>query len=114
MKEMRVRVTTLESTWGNFNNWVLELRDGKQIVIPLSLHHSPGSILDFSKHERDEGQGNDTFREEKCIVSWADECDIVSIVSCSECELWDTEEKIIRGVAMEEPLVCATFGRGQS
>ena len=47
MKEMRVRVTTLESTWGNFNNWVLELRDGKQIVIPPSLHHSPGSILDF-------------------------------------------------------------------
>ena len=45
----------LESTWDNFNNWVLELRDGKQIVIPLSLHHSLGSILDFSKHERDEG-----------------------------------------------------------
>ena len=30
-------VGDLESTWGNSNNWVLELRDGKWIVIPLSL-----------------------------------------------------------------------------
>ena len=62
-------VGDLESTWGNSNNWVLELRDGKWIVIPLSLYHSPGSILDFSEHERDVGQGNNTFKEEKCIVS---------------------------------------------
>ena len=80
------------------------LHDGKQIVIPLSLHHSPGSISDFLEHEGDKGQGNNTFKEEKSIVSWADECDTISIVSCSECELWGTEENIIRGVAMEEPL----------
>jgi len=48
-------VGDLESTWGNSNNWVLKLRDGKQIVIPLSLYHSPRSILDFLENEGDVG-----------------------------------------------------------
>ena len=61
-------------------------------------------MSNFSEHEGDEDQGNDTFKEEKRIVSWADECDTVSIVLGSECELWDSEEKIIQGVSMEEPL----------
>jgi len=61
-------------------------------------------MSNFSEHEGDEDQGNNTFKEEKCIVSWADECDTVSIVLGSECELWDSEEKIIQGVSMEEPL----------
>ena len=61
-------------------------------------------MSNFSEHEGDEDQGNDTFKEEKRIVSWADERDIVSIVLGSECELWDSEEKIIQGVSMEEPL----------
>ena len=30
-------VGDLESTWGNSNYWVLELRNGKRIAIPLSL-----------------------------------------------------------------------------
>ena len=48
---------------------VLELCDGKQIVIPLSLYHPPGSISNFSEHEGDVGQGNNTFKEEKRIAS---------------------------------------------
>ena len=62
-------VGDLESTWGNSNNWFLELHDGNQIVIPLSLYHPPGSISNFSEHEGDVGQGNNTFKEEKHIVS---------------------------------------------
>ena len=31
--------------------WVLELRGGRQITIPLSLYHSPGSMSEFSDLE---------------------------------------------------------------
>ncbi|KAM4070647.1 hypothetical protein ACB094_12G180400 [Castanea mollissima] len=30
------------------HKWVLELRDRRQIAIPLSLYHSPGSMSDFN------------------------------------------------------------------
>ena len=41
-------VEDLEHTWGNLEKWVLELHGGRQIAIPLSLHHSPRSMSDFS------------------------------------------------------------------
>ena len=44
-------VEELEHTWGNSEKWVLEFRGGRQIAIPLSLYHSPGSMLDFSNLE---------------------------------------------------------------
>ena len=55
--------------------WVLELRGGRQITIPLSLYHSPGSMSDFSDLEGVVGQGNNTFKEEGHLLSWADDCD---------------------------------------
>ena len=68
-------VENLEHTWGNSKDWVLELRGGRQIVIPLSLYLSLGSMLDFLDLEGAEGQGNHTCKEEGHTVSWADECD---------------------------------------
>ena len=62
-------VEDLEHTCGNSEKWVLELRGGRQIAIPLSLYHSPGSISDFSDLEGVVGQGNNTFKEERHIVS---------------------------------------------
>ena len=62
-------IEDLEHTWGNLEKWFLELRGGRQIAIPLSLYHSPGSISDFSDLEGVVGQGNNTFKEERHIVS---------------------------------------------
>ena len=31
-------------TWGNSKDWMLELRDGRKIVIPLSAYRSPDSV----------------------------------------------------------------------
>ena len=89
-------VEDLEHTLGNSEKWVLELRDGRQIAIPLSLYHSPGSMSDFNDLEGPKGQGNNTFKEEGHIVSWANECngalDNISVVLGLDCELWDSDE----------------------
>ena len=36
----------LSKTWGNSKDWMLELRDGRKIVIPLSAYRSFDSVLD--------------------------------------------------------------------
>ena len=45
------------------------------------------------------GQGNNTFKEEGHIVSWADDCDgaldNVSVVSESDCELGDFDGGLV-------------------
>ena len=41
----------LDRSWGNSRDWVLELRDGKQVVIPPSLYRSMESLTDFTGSE---------------------------------------------------------------
>ena len=92
-------VEELEHTWGNLEKWVLEFRGRRQIAIPLSLYHSPGSMSNFSNLEGAVGQGNNTFKEEGHIVSWADDCDgaldNVSVVLGSDCELGNSDGGLV-------------------
>ena len=102
-------VEDLEHTWGNSGKWVLELRGGRRISIPLSLYHSPGSMSDFSDLEGAVGQGNNTFKEEGHLVSWVDDCDgdldNVSVVSVLDCELGDSDGGLVNWENIKEPLV---------
>ena len=102
-------VEDLEHTWGNSEKWVLKLRGGRQIAIPLSLYHSLESLTDFSDLEGVVGQGNNTFKEEGHIVNWADECDgaldNVSVVSGSDCELGESDGGLVNWENDKEPLV---------
>ena len=41
-------VEDLEKIWGNSKDWVLELCDGRQIIIPLSIYLSPETRSDYS------------------------------------------------------------------
>lgn len=93
---IRELVGDLDKSWGNSKDWMLELRDGRQIVIPLSLYRSPDSGSPDSGSECSiiEGEvvpGNKSLATEGQIVSWADECDGVidslSVVTGSEDEL---------------------------
>ncbi|KAF3957147.1 hypothetical protein CMV_017810 [Castanea mollissima] len=42
-------------SWGNSRDWVLELRDGRQVVIPPSLYQLTKSLTDFTGSEDDSG-----------------------------------------------------------
>ena len=39
-------VGDLSKTWGNSKDWMLELRDGRKLVILLSAYHSSESVSD--------------------------------------------------------------------
>lgn len=45
----------LDRSWGNSSDWVLELRDGRQVVIPLSLYRSTESFKDSTGSEDESG-----------------------------------------------------------
>ena len=38
---IRELVSDLDKSWGNSKEWMLQLRDGRQLVLPLSLYRSP-------------------------------------------------------------------------
>ena len=42
---IRELVGDLDKSWGNSKDWILQLRDGRQLVLPLSLYHSLDSML---------------------------------------------------------------------
>ncbi|KAF3950129.1 hypothetical protein CMV_024076 [Castanea mollissima] len=48
-----VQIRTM--SWGNSRGWVLELRDGRQVVIPPSLYRLTESLTDFTGSEDDSG-----------------------------------------------------------
>ena len=66
-------------------------------------------MLDFDDLEGPEGQGNTTFKEERHIVSWANECDgaldNISVVVGLDCELWDSDGVFVNWEKMKESLV---------
>ena len=67
----------LDRSWGNSRDWVLELRDGRQVVIPPSLYRSMESLTDFTGSEDDlnikYGQGKVHLLKELLSLDWADE-----------------------------------------
>ena len=72
---IRELVGDLDRSWGNSKDWMLELRDSKQIVIPPSLYRSPNSGSECSIIEGEVVLGNNSLAIEGQIVSWVDKCD---------------------------------------
>ena len=56
---------------------MLQLRDGRQIVIQLSFYWSPDSKSDCSVMEGEAGTGDNAFVTNRKIVSWTKEHDKV-------------------------------------
>ena len=110
---IRELVGDLDKSWGNFKDWMLQLRDGRQIVIPLSLYRSPGSESDCSVMEGEATTGNFSCVTKGQIVSWADECDGVvdslSVATGSEDEICEFDERSMTWEKGDEPLVVETL-----
>ena len=94
-------VGDLSKTWGNSKDWMLELLDGRKLVIPLFAYRSPESVSDQIASKGVVNSGLASFFNEGQIISWAHECDGVggSVVSVlgSEGEAWDSDEGLWMG-----------------
>ena len=94
---IRESVSDLDKSWGNSKEWMLQLQDGRQVVIPLSLYRSPESVSDCSVTDVETITGNDSFIKEGQMVSWAEDCDGLvdssSIVNEAKEEMWDFDER---------------------
>lgn len=66
---IRDLVGNLDKSWDNSKDWMLQLRDGRQIVIPLALYRSLESESDCSAIEGEAGTGNNPFAAKGEIVS---------------------------------------------
>ena len=66
---IRELVSDLDKSWGNSKEWMLQLQDGRQIVILLSLYRSPESVLDCLVTDVEIVTGNDSFINEGQMVS---------------------------------------------
>ena len=54
----------LAKSWGNSKDWILQLCDGRQLVLPLSLYHSPESMSVCSSLEGECVPGNESCTNE--------------------------------------------------
>ncbi|XP_065628619.1 uncharacterized protein LOC136067152 [Quercus suber] len=77
-------VGDLSRTWGNSIDWMIEFRDGRKIVIPLSAFRSPNSVSDQIASEGVVNPGMDSLVNEGQISSWASEYDGVVGFAASE------------------------------
>ena len=106
---IRELVGDLDKSWGNSKDWMLQLRDGRQMVLPLSLYRSLESKLDCSILDREAVIGNTPFVNEGHIVGWTNESDgIVDsmfVATGSEDELWEFDERSMIWERGGEPLV---------
>ena len=50
---IRELVGDLDKPWGNSKDWMLQLHDGQQLVLPLSLYRSPYSMSVCSSIEEE-------------------------------------------------------------
>ena len=57
-------VKILDKSWGNSKDWILQLRDGRQLVLPLSLYHSSDCMLVCSSLEGECVPGNVSSTDE--------------------------------------------------
>ena len=96
----------MDKSWGNSKDWILQLRDGRQLVLPLSLYHSLDSMLVSSSLEGDCVPGNDSSTYEGQKVSRANECEgLVEYFPRSKSELWEVGERLRSCEGGNEPLV---------
>ena len=65
-------VCDLDNSWGKSKDWILQLRDGRQLVLPLSLYRSPDCMLVYSSLEGECVPGNASITNEGQRVSWVD------------------------------------------
>ena len=61
---IRELVGDLDKSWGNSKDWILQLRDGRQLVLPLSLCRSPNSMSVCSSLEGGCVPGNESYTNE--------------------------------------------------
>lgn len=62
-------VGELDKSWGNSKDWMLQLRDGQQLVLPQLLHRSPDCMSVCSSMEGECVPGNTSIIEEGQRVS---------------------------------------------
>ena len=92
-------VGDLSRTWGNSNDWMIEFRDGRKIVIPLSAYCSPKSVTGQLASEGVVNSGRDSLVNEGQIISWDSEFD--GVVDSGDSEFgsegvtWDSEEGLL-------------------
>ena len=62
---IRELVGDLDKSWGNSKDWILQLCDGRQIVLPLSLYQSPDCMSVCSSLEGECVLGNASITNER-------------------------------------------------
>ena len=110
---IRELVGDLDKSWSNSKEWMLQLRDGRQLVLPLSLYRSPDCMSICSGMEGEFILGISYIVNEGQRVSWANEgeglVDSLSMVSESENEIWEFDERLMTWERGGEPLVVVTL-----
>ena len=85
------------------------MRDGKQLVLPLSLYRSPDCMLVCLSLEGECVPGNASITNEGQRVSWVDKgkglVQSSSVVPESENEMWELDERLRSCERGDEPLV---------
>ena len=66
---IRELVGDLDKSWGNSKDWMLQLCDGRQIMLLLSMYQSPPKSESNSVLDREAVIGNTPFVNEGHIVS---------------------------------------------
>ena len=106
---IRALVEDLDNSWGNSKDWILRSRDGRQLVLPLSLYRSLDCMLVCSSLEGECVPGNVSITNAGQRVSWADEdvglVEFLSVVPGTENEMWEFDERLRCCERGDEPLV---------
>ena len=106
---IRELVRDLDKSWGNSKDWILQLRDGRQLVLPLSLYRSLDCMLVYSSLEEECVSSNASSTNEEQRVNWADEgeglVESLSVVLGSVSEMWEFDARLRSCEGGDEPLV---------
>ena len=103
------RLSCISKSWGNSKEWMLQLLDGRQLVLPLSLYRSLECRSVCSSMEGESVPGISSIINEGQRVSWANESDglvdSLSVVLGLEDEIWEFDERLMTWERGGEPLV---------
>ena len=103
------RLSCISKSWGNSKEWMLQLLDGRQLVLPLSLYRSLECRSVCSNMEGESVPGISSIINEGQRVSWANESDglvdSLSVVLGLEDEIWEFDERLMTWERGGEPLV---------
>ena len=106
---IRELVGDLDKSWGNSKDWMLQLCDGRQLVLPLSLYRSPNSMSVCSRIEEECVPGIAAIANERQRISWADEgeglVESLHVVPGSKNVMWEFDERLMSWKRGGEPLV---------